>query len=479
MLEEYKLRCQDRSENEALKSEKTSRRRLQIISLLRRAERKDELIESLKGTINQQREIFAQQREEERQQTAAKSRAGGRLQADRGGSCARSSTRCSRAARADRVQGAEDGARGEARAGRVRPRRPRGEQETVRHGAALLREKARPQVPAQFGAIRRDSRNSAQLLDAAPAPQDKQMLAEMKKASQEEAVERLDQSTKKILFENRRMAEELRLQVGETDELQKAKKTLEEDNKKLRREVALNEQSVKEYAKQGFRQSREIKELGGKVKTLERSLGTTTREHEKEKQGLDRRKIAEMELDGQGLRQLVRMKTKELARDASRTWRRTRTHHHLASHLPLLPLQASVKKLAAIVLHKRNEVETFLLESIEQVKAESGGSAPRRAVTPAGPRGQLPPPLTGEPAVEAAVERRRARRHPGSDVRRVLRCSSRGSTTRALPGDAAPPAPVRRLGRRQATGRAGAAAEDDGGQYGGGGFSDATRGSVN
>ena len=33
-----------------------------------------------------------------------------------------------------------------------------------------------------------------------------QMLAEMKKTSQEEAVERLDSSTKKILFENRRCA---------------------------------------------------------------------------------------------------------------------------------------------------------------------------------------------------------------------------------------------------------------------------------
>ena len=66
------------------------------------------------------------------------------------------------------------------------------------------------------------------------------------RAGQEEAVERLDQSSKKILFENRRMAEELRLQVGETDELQKAEKTLEEETKKLRREVALNEQSVKE-----------------------------------------------------------------------------------------------------------------------------------------------------------------------------------------------------------------------------------------
>ena len=37
-----------------------------------------------------------------------------------------------------------------------------------------------------------------------------------------QAVERLDASTKKILFENRRMAEELRVQVQETDELQKA-----------------------------------------------------------------------------------------------------------------------------------------------------------------------------------------------------------------------------------------------------------------
>ena len=38
------------------------------------------------------------------------------------------------------------------------------------------------------------------------------------------------------------MAEELRLQVAETDELQNAKKMLEEESKKLRRDVALNEQ---------------------------------------------------------------------------------------------------------------------------------------------------------------------------------------------------------------------------------------------
>ena len=68
-LKEYMQHCQTlRSENESLKSEKDQREMdaLQIISFLRRdAERKDELIESLKGTIAQQRAVFAQQREEE------------------------------------------------------------------------------------------------------------------------------------------------------------------------------------------------------------------------------------------------------------------------------------------------------------------------------------------------------------------------------------------------------------------------------
>ena len=47
-----------------------------------------------------------------------------------------------------------------------------------------------------------------------------------------------------------RLAPLLCAQVQETDELQKVKRCLEEENKKLRREVQLNEQSVREYAKQ-------------------------------------------------------------------------------------------------------------------------------------------------------------------------------------------------------------------------------------
>ena len=52
-------------------------------------------------------------------------------------------------------------------------------------------------------------------------------LEELKKASEEDVDERLDASVKRILQQNRRMAEELRLHVQETDELQREKKVLE------------------------------------------------------------------------------------------------------------------------------------------------------------------------------------------------------------------------------------------------------------
>eukprot|EP00908_Phaeocystis_cordata_P013952 Transcript_25065.p1 GENE.Transcript_25065~~Transcript_25065.p1 ORF type:complete len:481 (+),score=298.65 Transcript_25065:97-1539(+) len=330
-LDEYKLRCQDlRGENDALKSEKDQRETdaLQIISFLRRdAERKDELIESLKNTINQQRDLFAQQREEERQQATD------RLQEKEAEWSARETQMRSQIeALTDELHGLQE----------------------FKEQKSNLEEKLEQQNQDKLD-MEADHKELMAAMErkffeekGRLAKEYKQMLAEMKKTSQEEAVERLDASTKKILFENRRMAEELRVQVQETDELQKAKAFLEDENKKLRREVQLHEQSVKEYAKKGFRQTKEIKELGSKVKTLERSLSTSIRDFGNEKEELalrDRKRIAEMELDSAGLRQLVKLKSKELA---------------------------NVKKLASIILHKRNEVETFLLEAIEQVKEEIG-----------------------------------------------------------------------------------------------------------
>jgi len=328
-LEEFRFRCQElTAENQALRSEKETQEhdsQLVLKFLREDAERKDELIESLKKTINQQRELFAAQREDERQAADAEL----------------NSVRDELTTQNEKLTKELNEARDELMRLAEFKANKLAIEKALEDGEAE-REHMRDEHKLHMESLERKFLEEKNRLQK----EYKQMLAEMKKSSQEEAVERLDSSTKKILFENRRMAEELRLQVAETDALQKTKKVLEEEGKKLRREVALNEQAVKEYAKQGFRQSKEIKELSAKVKGLERSLSQSVHQFEKEKDSLvqtDQRKIAEAQLDSQGLRQLVRLKSKEL------------------SHM---------KRLAAVILQKRNEVETFLLDSIETVKGE-------------------------------------------------------------------------------------------------------------
>jgi hypothetical protein len=52
-----------------------------------------------------------------------------------------------------------------------------------------------------------------------------------------------------VCVQNRRMAEELRLHVQETDELQRQKKLLEEERRTLLREVDIKQDMEAEYAK--------------------------------------------------------------------------------------------------------------------------------------------------------------------------------------------------------------------------------------
>ena len=195
-LDEYKLRCQDlRGENDALKVEKDQRETdaLQIISFLRRdAERKDELIESLKNTINQQRDLFAQQREEERQQAADTLQ---EKEAEWG-------------AKETQMQSQLDHLGNELDALQTFKEQKTSLEEKLERGN-LERSDLEADHKEMLAAIERKFFEEKGRL----AKEYKQMLAEMKKSSQEEAVERLDASTKKILFENRRMAEELRVQA--------------------------------------------------------------------------------------------------------------------------------------------------------------------------------------------------------------------------------------------------------------------------
>lgn len=111
-------------------------------------------------------------------------------------------------------------------------------------------------------------------------------LMEIKRNTDEEVVNRLDVSTKRILQQNRRLAEDLKLHVQETAELQRVKGKLEEETKKLRRDLELNEQQMLEYAQDRFRHSKQVKDLQSKVKNLEKSLAQVVKDFERERERL-------------------------------------------------------------------------------------------------------------------------------------------------------------------------------------------------
>ena len=99
-----------------------------------------------------------------------------------------------------------------------------------------------------------------------------QNIDEIRRLAREEAQKGLDADTRRIVTDNRRMGEELRFQLQATDELQSIKAKLEDENKKLKREVIMNAEKEVLYAKKSNVQTRDARELQAKVKMLERSL---------------------------------------------------------------------------------------------------------------------------------------------------------------------------------------------------------------
>ena len=164
----------------------------------------------------------------------------------------------------------------------------------------------------------------------------------------EEELERIqsgqDAETKKILQENKRIRDELRFQQEMTGELTAEKRRVQEVNKRLLREVELYAEKEREYAKQGKAKSGAIAELTEKCDALEAMLKDAGRKFGEEKQAVQRalkKDLEDQTLDAAGLRQLLRLKNREL--------------QHVKTH-------------ARTILEQRTEVETFFLEALDQCK---------------------------------------------------------------------------------------------------------------
>ena len=164
----------------------------------------------------------------------------------------------------------------------------------------------------------------------------------------EEELERIqngqDAEAKKVIHENKRIRDELRFQQEMTGELTAEKRRVQDTNKRLLREVELYAEKEREYAKQGKAKSTAIFELTEKCDALEAMLKDSGRKFGEEKlaaQRALRRDLEDQTLDAAALRQLLRLKNREL--------------QHVKTH-------------ARTILEQRTEVETFFLEALDQCK---------------------------------------------------------------------------------------------------------------
>lgn len=145
----------------------------------------------------------------------------------------------------------------------------------------------------------------------------------------------------------------------ETAELQRVKGKLEEETKRLRRDLELNEQQMQEYAQDRFRHSKKAKDLESKVKNLEKSLAQVVKDFERERERLvskGQSDLHQTSVENTGLRKLVKLKERE---------------------------HTKIKRLASDIIAQRSEVEQFFLEALEQVREEI--TKERSKPPPAGP----------------------------------------------------------------------------------------------
>jgi len=172
-------------------------------------------------------------------------------------------------------------------------------------------------------------------------------LVAFKKASEEKVNENLDASTKRILMQNRQMADELRLHVQETNELLKTKSRLVSESKRLARESDLQKQEVSEFGSRCASQQRQIKEQAEKIKNLERSLSKVVHEFEAERRRWESSVGAEASSQAKTIESLAqqnRAKDRELK---------------------------TLRRLAKDILRQRSDVEQFFLDSLEYVKEQA------------------------------------------------------------------------------------------------------------
>jgi len=164
--------------------------------------------------------------------------------------------------------------------------------------------------------------------------------------ARQKAQEGLTSDVRKIIADNQRMGEELKFQIEAGNELQKEKNQLEEENKKLKMTLDLAREKEEHCAQNSLQREAELQKVRQELSSNQKSLQSVTKERTELVGNIKssfERKMGNLELEVAGLKQLLKLKNKELN---------------------------NIRKLAKVILEQRTSTEQFFLQALEQVKRE-------------------------------------------------------------------------------------------------------------
>lgn len=186
-------------------------------------------------------------------------------------------------------------------------------------------------------------------------------LAKMKMEIEAEYEEQLEKFQQKAHQEAQRTIQTIESQIHDENQtltlktisqryrLEKHKKEIEaqrEQNRKLKRDIAINAGTEEQYMQRDATQARKIQAYKNKIQILEKSLAQIVSDFEKDKEMVRYQHesiIKQQREDIINARENLRVKNKELR---------------------------NVRALSQVVLDQRSEVEQFFLEALEQIKEE-------------------------------------------------------------------------------------------------------------
>ncbi|CAK0781105.1 hypothetical protein CVIRNUC_005286 [Coccomyxa viridis] len=168
----------------------------------------------------------------------------------------------------------------------------------------------------------------------------------------------LDAAGRRLLAQNRVMAQELALHIEEAEALHVEVQILQVEAGQLRRDNELKTEMEAQCARRGVTQARRLTEETTKVAALEGSLARMLQDFQKDRKALTAAFAAERseaQGDIRALRQLAKARGRALHK---------------------------VRELAQAVMAQRTEVEVFLVSSLQLVRSEMGLGSKRQLSLP-------------------------------------------------------------------------------------------------